>query len=297
MATRMIVNTTAPSTSIILTALASVGALETAYLTTVKLFNTSLVCPTNGCSSVLTSSYSELWGIPLSLFGMLTYGAVAAVAWTASCRSKENPDTTLDTALTLGTTALASCSAVLIYLLNTEFKGSVCLWCYLSASLSAGLFITSVTSMSGRQLQAAAAPTATVLASSVAALYFGFGSFGQSTAEEEFVLPYKSPTVTEVSSPTAVTLASRLSAAGAKMYGAFWCTHCFEQKQAFGVQAMQDFPYVECYPEGWQRGAKVAAACESANVKAFPTWVIGGRNIEGELLLPELEAELNKASS
>lgn len=37
------------------------------------------------------------------------------------------------------------------------------------------------------------------------------------------------------------------------MYGAFWCTHCFEQKQAFGVQAMQDFPYVECYPEGWQR--------------------------------------------
>lgn len=77
------------------------------------------------------------------------------------------------------------------YLLNTEFKGSVCLWCYLSASLSAGLFATSVTSMSGKQLQAVAAPTATVLASSVAALYFGFGSFGQSTAEEEFVLPYK----------------------------------------------------------------------------------------------------------
>lgn len=45
---------------------------------------------------------------------MLTYGAVAAVAWTASCRSKEDPDTTLDTALTLGTTVLASCSAVLM---------------------------------------------------------------------------------------------------------------------------------------------------------------------------------------
>lgn len=48
-------------------------------------------------------------------------------------------------------------------------------------------------------------------------------------------------------------LAKRLKAAGAKMYGAFWCSHCFEQKQAFGKEAMADFPYVECYPEGYHR--------------------------------------------
>ena len=37
------------------------------------------------------------------------------------------------------------------------------------------------------------------------------------------------------------------------MYGAFWCSHCYEQKQKFGLDAMQAFPYVECFPEGWKR--------------------------------------------
>ena len=48
-------------------------------------------------------------------------------------------------------------------------------------------------------------------------------------------------------------LAKRLKAAGARMYGAFWCSHCFEQKQAFGKEAMADFPYVECYPDGYYK--------------------------------------------
>lgn len=39
------------------------------------------------------------------------------------------------------------------------------------------------------------------------------------------------------------------------MYGAFWCSHCYDQKQMFGKEAMAEFPYVECYPEGWKRGA------------------------------------------
>ena len=37
------------------------------------------------------------------------------------------------------------------------------------------------------------------------------------------------------------------------MYGAFWCSHCYDQKDDFGAQAMADFPYVECFPEGWQK--------------------------------------------
>jgi hypothetical protein len=37
------------------------------------------------------------------------------------------------------------------------------------------------------------------------------------------------------------------------MYGAFWCTHCYDQKQEFGQQAMAEFPYVECFPQGWKK--------------------------------------------
>jgi len=58
------------------------------------------------------------------------------------------------------------------------------------------------------------------------------------------------------SPPRAVELAKRLKAAGAKMYGAFWCSHCFEQKEAFGREAMKDFPYVECYPDGFRQASK-----------------------------------------
>lgn len=59
--------------------------------------------------------------------------------------------------------------------------------------------------------------------------------------------------MTQVSQPRAVELAKRLKAAGAQMYGAFWCSHCFDQKQDFGRDAMADFPYVECYPDGFRK--------------------------------------------
>jgi len=52
-----------------------------------------------------------------------------------------------------------------------------------------------------------------------------------------------------------------------------------------------------CQPSSSQhakpKGAKADAACEAVPVKAFPTWVIGGRVIEGELDLDELEEMLN----
>jgi hypothetical protein len=60
---------------------------------------------------------------------------------------------------------------------------------------------------------------------------------------------------------------------------------------------MADFPYVECYPEGWQRGAAIAPACDAAGVKAFPSWVIDGKLLEGELSLGELEGELAKKAA
>lgn len=63
----------------------------------------------------------------------------------------------------------------------------------------------------------------------------------------------QSPAVTTQSSSRTEQLAKRLKDAGAKMYGAFWCSHCHEQKEAFGSQAMKDFPYVECYPDGFRK--------------------------------------------
>lgn len=47
----------------------------------------------------------------------------------------------------------------------------------------------------------------------------------------EIVLPYFTTEITTSSSPFALSLAKHLRSVGAKMYGAFWCSHCLEQKQ------------------------------------------------------------------
>lgn len=39
---------------------------------------------------------------------------------------------------------------------------------------------------------------------------------------------------------------------GAKFYGAFWCSHCYDQKVQFGAQAAELLPYVECFPDGYR---------------------------------------------
>ena len=40
------------------------------------------------------------------------------------------------------------------------------------------------------------------------------------------------------------------------------------------------------------QGVRMVAACEEAGIKAFPTWSINGRTVEGDLSLGALEAEL-----
>lgn len=46
--------------------------------------------------------------------------------------------------------------------------------------------------------------------------------------------------------------------------------------QMFGREAVKLLDYVECYPEGYRRGVKIAKACADANIDGFPTWIIKG---------------------
>jgi hypothetical protein len=83
------------------------------------------------------------------------------------------------------------------------------------------------------------------MAGALAALALVLGSnVGGAFADEGLELPFKEPLVTTPSSKEAKALASKLIANGAQMFGAFWCSHCFDQKEAFGKDAK--IPYVEC---------------------------------------------------
>lgn len=70
-----------------------------------------------------------------------------------------------------------------------------------------------------------------------------------------------------------------LTAKQAKMYGAFWCPHCEEQKEKFG-SSFQYAPYIEC---GIKGSKGIEPVCTQAGIKRFPTWIFAdGTRVEGE---------------
>jgi hypothetical protein len=76
-----------------------------------------------------------------------------------------------------------------------------------------------------------------------------------------------------------------LASKQAKMYGAFWCPHCADQKEMFG-RSFQYVPYVEC---GIKGSRDEAAPCAQAGIKHFPTWQFAdGVRQEGALSLRAL---------
>jgi uncharacterized membrane protein len=96
--------------------LALLGAAETAYLSAAKLLQTGVACPTSGCESVLSSDYAQLFGQPLSLYGVLAYTAVAALAVHADRQQAQQREVARPVSLALGAgaTLLATCSAFLM---------------------------------------------------------------------------------------------------------------------------------------------------------------------------------------
>jgi hypothetical protein len=108
-------------------------------------------------------------------------------------------------------------------------------------------------------------------------------------------LPFSAPVVRTATPDGAAALAARLRDRGAKMYGAFWCSHCFQQKETFGAGAQAALPYIECYPDGYKGPQSINRACKDAGIDGFPTWVIDGQKLEGELPLAALEEVLDGA--
>ncbi|EIE25168.1 VKOR-domain-containing protein [Coccomyxa subellipsoidea C-169] len=290
----------------LITVLASAGALETAYLTVSKLLSAPVSCPTSGsCDTVLSSGYASVFGVPLPLLGCLAYGAVAFIAGRQSMQEATRSHQSLADgdraryAVLAGSTALATTSGYLLYLLATVFRGETCVWCLTSAALSLTTFASAMRGFTmRRELADTAGPGSGLVASIILGLALAWSNVEAPEAQAgNFELQYMEPRVSEVSTPRSVELAKRLKAAGAKMYGAFWCSHCFEQKQSFGKEAMAELPYVECYPDGYYKDVKLAKECVDANLTGFPAWIINGKRLDGEQTFEKLEAELAQAQT
>lgn len=67
------------------------------------------------------------------------------------------------------------------------------------------------------------------------------------------------------------------------MYGADWCSHCQNEKKAFG-DSFRLVPYVECPDE--------PQTCIASGINGYPTWIFpDGKKLEGEQGLTKLSKE------
>ena len=58
-----------------------------------------------------------------------------------------------------------------------------------------------------------------------------------------------------------------LTESGTKMFGAFWCPHCNDQKEAFG-NSWQYVDYIECS----NKDRSQTQQCIDEDIQGYPTW-------------------------
>ncbi|XP_042457018.1 thiol-disulfide oxidoreductase LTO1-like isoform X2 [Zingiber officinale] len=269
-------------TSTLRAGLGALGFLEAAYLTYVKFTGAEAFCPVGGgsCGGVLNSDYSFIFGLPLPLLGMLAYGSVALLSLQQSGKNLISGLGENDTRfiLLVTTTSMATASAYFLYILSTKFAGTTCSYCLLSALLSFSLFFITLKDIgfeevrNGIGLQLAIAGVVVVALTNT----YSMADTQQPVLSDITLEPYETE-ITNQSTPLALSLAKHLRSIGAKMYGAFWCSHCNEQKQMFGSEATKVLDYVECFPNGAGKGRTMASECSSVGIQGFPTWVIKGK--------------------
>ncbi len=273
--------------------IASVGAAVTGYLTVTKFAGGAAACPTSGCNEVLSSPYATVFGLPLTLFGFLAYAsmvvfAVAPLLVNSAKKQKLRSSLENWTGLLLfaGGTAMMIFSGYLMYVLAIEIK-TVCIYCVASALFSASLFILALI---GREWEDIGQLffTGIVVAMLVLVGTVGvYANVNNPSVAERSVPGEAGLAVTTNSGAAELALAAHLKQVEAKMYGAFWCPHCHDQKQLFGREAFRQINYVECDPKGKNPQPNL---CQAANIQSYPTWEINGKSVSSTQSLEELAA-------
>lgn len=275
--------------------IASVGALGTAYLTVVKWLGGS-ACPTEGCDSVLSSDYATIFGLPLTLFGFLAYITMVILAASPLLvngdKSKELRQTLENRTWPL--MFILSCimvvfSGYLMSVLAFELK-ELCPYCVTSATFALSMFLIILFGKRWEdfgQIAFTGIIVAVITLTGTLAVYAPIrnGGVQASTASGE-----TGPPINTTSGPAEIALANHLKEAGATMYGAWWCPHCYDQKSYFGAEAAQLIPYVECAQDG--KNAQPKLCRSEPQVTGFPTWQINGEFYPGAQSLERL-AELS----
>jgi len=232
------------------------GAAETAWLVLSWLRHGHLPCAARSrlsCEALFLASGTMPLGVPLAAWGHAAYACATLLAlaalwleggWAARARAA------------FRALALAMALFSLFLLARMAALGALCPWCLLSAAFSLSLGAIAVVDDARDAGLARAGAAGAGLAGAMVALTVLAGG-------HKPIAPHGEPRELE-------SLARHLAASGARFYGVWWCDGCREQKEMFGVAALE-LPYVEC------------SAGAPAGVTEYPTWEIAGRRTTGVL--------------
>jgi uncharacterized membrane protein len=248
-----------------LLAVSSLGIALTGYLSWTAFSGDAVPgCSAGGgCDIVLTSRWATLLGLPTALWGLLAYTGLAAIAFVR--RADRHWSYAWTTAL------FGVCYSVYLTVVSLTILESACPYCLTSLGLlTATLALVTLQrprEMAHRSWVGLVAGRGVLAALLILLLHANYAA------------PQAEPAGPE--DPMTRALAEHLAEEGVLFYGASWCEHCQAQKRIFGASASR-LPYIECSPAG--RNAPQSPSCSRAGVRSYPTWIINGRAIVGQVL-------------
>ena len=271
--------------------LATIGVIDTGSITLSKWgWIGDLSCSStglfgcNGCEKVLSSAWGSLLGQPLALFGLLGYGAVllmAVVPLVLQGDLRVSLGQKSWWGLFLLSTGMAVFSGVLLGVMAFGIR-DCCPFCILSAGLSTALFVLSLIGGDWEDRGQL------IFSGVITALLVGVIGLGWAASVGRPVVdsaPGVAPPVRSESNAGQIALAEHLTASGAKLYTAYWCPHCHDQKELFGRQATEKLTVIECAPDGRNSQREL---CEAKKIEGYPSWEIQGQLDSGVKPLAKL---------
>ncbi len=274
---------------ILIAVLSTIGLVDTGSITLKNwgLFN-SLSCPgiKNGCDTVLNSPWGTLFentqiNIPLSLAGVITYSSILLLSIFLSLNiisPKEKLNKVMWWLIFLISCASSVFSFLLLNIMFFKIQ-AYCFFCILSAILSVSIFIIS---MIGAKFESREPMIYRGFIVALSVLVGGLiwsNNVDPSNAIDVSNNTEKiSPAITTSSSPQKVKFAKYLTDNNFKMYSAYWCPHCHDQKQLFGKKAVSELTVIECAQDGKDNQYKL---CREKQIEGFPSWEINGEIYSG----------------
>ena len=274
---------------IIIAILSTIGLVDTGSITLKNwgLFN-SLSCPgiKNGCETVLNSPWGTLfensqYNIPLSLAGVITYGSILGFSIFLSLNlvsPKEKLNKIIWWAIFLISCASSVFSILLLNIMFFKIK-AYCFFCILSAILSISIFIISMIGAKFESREPMFYRGFIVVLTVLVGGLIWSNSVDPSNAIDISKSTEKvSPAITTTSSPQKIKFAKFLSDNNIKMFSAYWCPHCHDQKQLFGKKAVKELSIIECAQDGKDNQYQL---CREKQIEGFPSWEINGEIYSG----------------